>query len=227
MMRFLAVVALALVTTVSWAQPDDAPVHTFQVLDGQVYLDGRLLPDAIPAGLDLSGQSTSPLEFSGPVTPVLEIDGRPYVLEGERLIPMEASSQAGQGVFLLDADAPAPSAVSREEMRPIIEAAYMRDVADRDRTLYDQMQREAALEATIVTLAGRVRALSMGPERQRLRSDLRRQLSDLLSLKHQIRAQEIALAQDRLDAARTGLERRRSLHDAIVDGRLRELVGDE
>lgn len=201
-------------------------MHTFEVRDGQIYLDGRHLPDAVPAHLDLAGVATAPLEFSGPITPVLEIDGRAYVLEDERLVPLDQSSRAGNSIYILDDSAPSPESMPRERVQPIIEAAYMRDVADADQRLYNQMRREADLEVEVSSLAARLRRLPGGDERDRLRAELRQQISDLLSLKHDIREQEIDLAARRLDAARLGLEERRSFHDAIVDQRLRELVGE-
>ena len=205
-------------------------VRTFEVRDGQVYLDGRHLPDAVPPGLDLDGFSMMPLELTGPIVPVLEIDGAVYVLEGERLVPMDASSRPDRGVYILGDVTPDPETIAEmpeETVAPIIDGAYMRDLAERNKALFGRMQQELAMETEVGGLAERVRALPQGPERARLRAQLRDLLSDLLSLKHEIRAEEIAVAADRLDAAREELEDRRGHHDDIVDGRLRELVGGE
>ncbi|MEM0962016.1 MAG: hypothetical protein AAGK21_05680 [Bacteroidota bacterium] len=237
MTRALALTVLALAATSADAQTDlvstgadsareEATVHTFLVFEGTVYLDGRPLPDAVPDGLNLSGMMTAPIEFSGDLRPVLEVDGQVFVLEQERLVPIEESSQAGQDVYILGPTSPTPAAISPERTRPIVEAAYMRDIADTDRMLYENLQREAILEAEVSSLADRYRQLAPGPTRSQLYDDLRQRISNLLGLKHEIRAQEIALAEDRLDAARAGLDRRRSLHDAIVDTRLQELVGE-
>ena len=224
--RLLAACALLLAVAPSAQTPEG---HTFEVRDGQVYLDGRLLPDAMPEGLDLSGFDMAPLEYSGPIAPVLEIDGRAYVLEGERLVALDESSRPDRGVYILGDVSPAPGdarELPEEQMTPIVEAAYMRDVASRNAALYDRMQQEAAMEAEVQALAGRVRSAGPGPERARLREQLRGLLSDLLSLKHEIRGEEIAEAAERLAAARRGLAARQSHHDDIVDGRLRELVGE-
>ncbi|MGB3543690.1 hypothetical protein [Rubrivirga sp.] len=227
----LLIATLALAASAPSAQTGNAlvsaeadAVHSFEIRDGQIYLDGRHLPDAVPPGLDLAGYDGE-LTFSGPVAPLLEIDGAPFVLEADRLTPLSISSRAGNPVYIVD-EATSTDALPREQMQPIIEAAYMRDVADSDRTLYDQMRREADLEAEVTSLANQLRDLPDGDERSGLHDELRRQLSDLLSLKHQIRAQEFDLAGRRLEAARQDLERRRSLHDAIVDHRLHELVGE-
>ena len=62
--------------------------HLLEIRDGAVHLDGVVLPDAAPAGLDLAGLTLA-LDYSGPVTPVVEVDGQAYVLEGGRLVRFE------------------------------------------------------------------------------------------------------------------------------------------
>ncbi|WP_420456439.1 hypothetical protein [Rubrivirga sp.] len=232
--RLLAAVALALAAaSAPSAQTQEVRaggevVRTFEVRDGQVYLDGRHLADAVPPGLDLDGFSMMPLELTGPIVPVLEVDGAVYVLEGEKLVPMDASSRPGRGVYILgDVTPEAVAEMPEESMTPIIEEAYMRDVAARNEALYDRMQQAESMESEVGALAARVRARPRGPERDRLREQLRGLISDLLSLKHEIRDEEIAVVAERLDAAREELEDRRGHHDDIVNGRLRELVGGQ
>ena len=230
--RLIVAAALALLASAApTAQTAEAEVHVFQVINGAVYLDGEVLPDAVPAGLDLEGYTMErPLEFSGPIAPVLRVDDTVWVLENRRLIPLDRSSRAGQGVYIIGASDPDPAAVAdmpQERVRPFVEAAYMQDVAQRNRALYERMRREAGMERDVDVLAGRVRALPLGDERSRLRERLRELLSDLLALKHEIRAEEIAEAQTRLDAARRGLADREDRHSEIVEVRLRELVGSD
>lgn len=226
MTRLLAAVVLVCATAFAPSAQTE-PVHTFQVRDGQIYLDGEWLPDAIPEGLDLEGQTSRVMEFSGPITPVLQVDGLAYVLEDGRLVLLSESSRAGQGYILSEPVADAVEQMPEERVMPIVEEAYMRDVAERDRGLFDRMQRERRMEADVETLAARVRAQPAGAPRAQLRRQLRGLLSDLLALKHEIRAQEIAVAEQRLDAARQSLADREDHHDEMVDMRLRELVGEE
>ena len=229
MTRLTALLALVLAASTAPAAQTDAPVHTFQVFEGRVFLDGRPLPDAVPDGLDLGDMMTPPLEFSGAVAPVLEVDGRAYVLEDDRLVPLDESSRAGQSVYILGEpmpDAEDVAAMPMERVRPIVDAAYLRDVADRDGALFGQMQRERELEAEIFAAVARVLALPAGAERDALRSDLQDRLSALLALKHDNRAAELDHAEAQLEAARRSLDARRQQHDAIVEGRLRELVGE-
>ena len=225
MTRSLAAAAFVLAAALAPSAQTDA-VHTFQVVDGQIHLDGRLLPDALPPGMDLGEQSTRQLEFSGPVVPVLEIDGEVYVLEDERLVPLTESSRADRSLYVMSDPGAAASEMPQERMMPIVEAAYLRDVAASNGELYDRMRREMAMEQEVERRAARIRGAQPGSARQGLVSDLRGLLSDLLALKHEIRAQEIEIADQRLDSARRGLVERQSRHDEIVDGRLRELVGD-
>lgn len=228
MTRRLLAAALALACAVAPAAQTEA-VHTFEVRDGEVWLDGKHLPDAVPDGLDLAGLTAGPLEYSGPVSPVLEVDGAAYVFEDGRLVPLGASSRPDRGVYILGETAVDPRAAAEmppDRMAPVVEAAYVQDVASRNEALYARMRQEAEMEAEVLVLAGRVRAMPAGPERTARRDELEALLSDLLSLKHEIRAEEIAVAADRIEAARRGLQARREAHDAIVEGRLQELVGD-
>jgi hypothetical protein len=222
--RLLALALLVLLVPAGWAQ--SGTTHTFQIRDGAVYLNGRHLPDAVPAALDLSGMGTGLLEFAGPVAPVIEVDGRVYVLEDERLVPLEESAQSRQSVYVLGDVAPdVPANLPEERVTPIVEAAYMRDVAARNRALYTKMQRMDRTEAAALQLAADVRALPEGDERDRLRDELRERLSDVLALKREVYAEELALAQDRLDVLRARLDEHERQHDAIVDGQLRRLAG--
>ena len=223
--RLTALAALLACACAPSAQTDT--VHTFQIRDGAVFFDGRHLRDALPRDLDLRGQETRVLEFSGPVTPVIEIDGRAYVLEGERLVLLSESSLAGQGVLLSE---PAPDVVGDmpdDRVTPIVQEAYMRGVASQNSELYDRMRREHDMEGEVMSLAARVQALSPGAPRRALRDQLRGLLSDLLALKHEIRALEITVAEQQIEAARRSLSYREGHHDEIVDTRLRELVGEE
>lgn len=222
--RLIALVAFLVGGAAASAQGD---AHTFQVVDGEVYVDGTHLPEAVPAGLDLSGLNSDLLQFQDPNLPVIEVGGQVYVLENRRLIPFEQSSKAGQGVYMLYPSDETVAGIPAEQTSPILEAAYMREMRARDRTLYERLQMEERMENDALFLAERVRSLPEGPERDRLRSDLRDLLSELLALKHAVRAAEIEDAQDRLDALRARLDEREEQHDEIVEVRLRQLCGDE
>lgn len=225
MSRRLTVLAALLIGAGASAQ--EGRIHTFELRSGEVYVDGRHLPEAIPDHLDLGGLDSAVLQFQEPNLPVIEVEGEVYVLEGGRLIPFESSSKAGQGVYMLYHSDATVAGIPEDRAPPIVEAAYMREVQARDRTLYERLQMEERMEAEALSLAETVRALPDGPERDRLRSELRERLSELLTLKHAIRSAEIDDAQARLDAIRDQLDERAEHHDEIVDTRLRQLCGEE
>lgn len=222
--RLFALLLMSLVATSAGAQTD---AHTFQIVDGEVYLDGLMIPGAAPDGLDLTGIDSELLRFQGPTLPIIEVDGQVYVLENERLVRFEESSRAGQGVYMLYQGTETLAGLPEAQTMPIVEEAYMREVAERDEALYGQLRTEQRLEREALGLANRIRALAPSPERRRLREELRGKLSDLLTLKHQIRRAEINMAQTSLDALKAQLDEREDQHDAIVDARLQQLCGVE
>ena len=234
----LGAALLAVAAPATSAQPTTpfarADSHLLEIRDGAVHLDGVALPDAVPAGLDLSGM-TLELDYSGPITPVVEVDGRAYVLERRRLVRFEESSRADERVYVLgeardesasDAAAMDVSAMDDDGLARMSQEVYMRELAERDRALYARMQHESHLEASVEDLAIRVRRTDAGPERVRLRGELRTRLSELFTLKQQIRREEVARAQAELDSVRALLDARDAQHDAIVDGRLGGLAGE-
>lgn len=209
------------------ARPQD--LHTFQIVDGRVHLDGIVVPDAVPSHLDLRGLSTPPLEYVGPVAPVVEVDGAAYVFEGGRLVALAESSRADAGVFMMGDLVPEGDPMDGmpdDALSLVSDEVYMRDVAGRDRGLYEKLHLERTLELDAVRLAEQVRARPPGAERTRLRADLRALLSRLLALKQELRREEVARAQAELDALRTALDGREARHEAIVDARLRELCDE-
>ena len=233
--RFLAlflvaapVVAVAQ-TPVSQMSPT-SDEHRLEIRNGVVVFDGAVLPNAAPAGVDLSGMSLS-LDYSGPITPVVGIDEQAYVFEGGRLVRFEDSTRAGEQVYILNSPqaeaAPMPvGAMDDQRLALVSQEAYRREVAERDRALYQRMQDEQALEQRVADLAQQVRRLPAGAERTRLRSELRSRLSDLFTLKQQIRREEVDRAQAEIDSVRAQLDERDAQHDAIVDRRLHGLCGE-
>lgn len=216
-------------TAVSESRDADESAHTFQIVDGEVHLDGIVVPGAVPAGLDLTGLSTPPLDYAGPIAPVIEVNGRAFVFEGGRLVPIAESARAANGVYMMGdlvPDPPEMDDVPDAQLALVSQEVYMRDVAVQDRGLWEKLHLERVLETQALQLADRVRGTPPGAERTRLRGDLRDLLSRLFALKQDIRREEVARAQDELDALRVQLDDRARRHDAIVDGRLRDLVDE-
>lgn len=220
--RALVLAACVLAAPVRAQTPPD---HLFEIRGGHVLLDGSVLPDAIPDGLDLSGLVMS-LAYSGPITPVVEVDGQAYVLEQGRLVRFEESSRAGQGVYILGEAEPDLAAMPDDRLVQVSQEAYRREVAARDQQLFDQMQAERALEEEVARLGESVRRLPEGSDRSRLRAELHARLSELFTLKQGIRHAELDRAQEEIDAVRSQLGERERRRDAIIEGRLRRLCDE-
>jgi hypothetical protein len=229
----------------------DATPHLLEIRDGAIWLDGRQLPDsAVPEDLDLAGLSMS-VEYSGPVTPVVEVDGVAYVLQDERLIRFDESARAGSQVYFLGEAAPAepaapppPAATLVREgaereaaadaagrdrddrrLRRAGEEAYMQELSATDRALYNQIRREAELDAEAGRLAGEIRGMPAGNEREAGVERLRSVLAEAFDLKQQIREAEIQRAEQQVEDLRSMLRARNARKTMIVEHRLRELLG--
>ncbi len=203
--------------------------HLLEIRDGHVHLDGMLLANAAPPGLDLTGLTLS-LDYSGPITPVVEVDGEAYVLERGRLVRFQESTRAGEQVYVVSEAQQAPmdvSAMDDAHVALVSQEAYRRELAERDRELYARMQEEHALEVRVETLAGQVRRTPPGVERTRLRDDLRLRLTELFRLKQSNRREEVGRAQAELDSLRAQLDARDAQNETIIESRLRGICGDE
>jgi hypothetical protein len=248
--------AIALAAPGAFAQqPDeesaDMTPHLLEIHSGALWLDGRQLPaSSVPDDLDLTGLSMS-VEYSGPVTPVVEVDGVAYVLQDERLVRFDESSRAGSQVYFLGeaapAERPAPPApaatlvregeeagASRDELRRdhddvrlrrAGEAAYMQELSATDRELYDQIRREAELDAEADRLAHEVRSMPAGRDRDAGVERLRGVLAEAFDLKQQIREAEIQRAEAQVEDLRRMLRARHARKAMIIEHRLRELLG--
>ncbi len=232
--RALALLILALPLAavaqqpVSTAPRTAADGHLLEIRDGNVYLDRVALPGAAPAGLDLTGLTMS-LDYSGPITPVVEVDGQAYVLERGRLVRFEESTRAGERVYALSAAMPDAASVGEmddDRLALVSQEAYFRELAERDRALYGRMQHEQDLETRVDALAEQVRRTAAGAEHTRLRGELRDRLHELFALKQSLRREEVDRAQAELDAVRSQLDTRDAQHEAIVERRLHGLCGD-
>lgn len=217
------------------ADEESVPVRILEIRAGQMLLDGRVLPEAeLPQGLNLEGIEDFSYHFSGPVTPAIEIDGRVYILDGERVISLDESDRAGDQVYFFAqpemAAAPAPPSPPSPPAEPLIQAseqAYLRQLSSRDQSLYEQIQREQALEMETLRLAERIRRTEEAAARDRLVEDLRDKLEASFDLKQRIRADEIEQAEAQIEELRRMLSARQARKAQIIDRRLRELVGDE
>ena len=218
---------------------EEVRVRVLEIHDGGLKLDGRVLPtDNLPGGLRLDGIEMT-YHFSGPVTPVLEIDGEVYVLAGERLIRMDDAAPSRANVYFLGQPAMnarsalvttrgaamAPSLVLDDELDRAGERAYLRQLSFRDRTLFNQIQREQSVELETFQLAGEYQRANDADDQSRIEDALRDKLGESFELKQQIRADEIAQAESQINELRSLLGERSARKDQIIERRLRELIG--
>lgn len=221
------------------AADEEVRVRVLEIHDGDLKLDGIVLPtDNLPGGLRLDGIEMT-YHFSGPVTPVLEIDGEVYVLAGERLIRMEDAAPNRANVYFLGQPemnarvapvtragaAMAPSPVLDDDLEQAGERAYLRQLSFRDRTLFNQIQREQSVELETFRLAGEYRRANDPDDQSRIEDALRDKLGESFELKQQIRADEIAQAETQISELRGLLDERSARKDQIIERRLRELIG--
>lgn len=232
-----AALALSVPVASAQAQPAAEAGHELVIRDGRMFLDGRALPtENLPAGLDLDGLPETTVSFAGPVTPVLEIDGVVYVLEGEHLRMLSETTRAADRVHFLPVAPPAPeaagpersaSAFSEAELSEAGEEAYLRQLSARDHSLYEQIEREHAIENETLGLADQIRRTPEGAERERLVRRLREKLDESFEMKQEIRASEIAQAEAQLGGLRRLLRERGDRKEQIIERRMLELMGAE
>ena len=194
----------------------EAQVHRLDIHDGTVYHDGTALPaGALPADLDIEGLSMS-FEYSGPVAPAIGLGGRLYTLDGERLVALD---EAGVDQQAFGLSTPEPLGRSAAEQA---EDAYLQELSERDRVLYDRLLHEREMEAEAGRLARRLR---QSPDDDALRAHLRDRLDAMFELKQENRRDEIRQVEDVLEALRLRLREREAMREEIIEHRMRELAG--
>ena len=119
----------------------------------------------------------------------------------------------------------APSPVLDDDLEQAGEQAYLRQLSFRDRTLFNQIQREQSVELETFRLAGEYRRANDPDDQSRIEDALRDKLGESFELKQQIRADEIAQAETQISELRGLLDERSTRKDQIVERRLRELIG--
>lgn len=203
-----------------------AEVHRLEIRDGAVFYDGTPLPaSALPAGVDLAGVPAMYMDYSGDVTPAIEIDGRVFAFTEGRLVEVEAAAEPGRAqAFALTQPKPVSTAEADVRRRDA-ESAYLETLSASDRALYERLLRERDMEAETLRLAQRYRLAATEAERIAVRTELRDRLGVMFDLKQRNRREEIRQMEAALDTLVTRLEERAAMRERIVEHRLNELVG--
>lgn len=234
MTRFLLTVGLACVLSgpllaQSPASVPSPEVHRLEVRDGVVYHDGTAMPaSAVPAGVDMRGFPPISMEYSGDVTPAIEVDGRVFAFENNRLIEVQnAASESGraQAYAISQPKTLGRSAADNQEARRRqAEQEYLDSLSESDRALYDQLVRERDMEGETLRLAQDYRRAGTETERETLRAQLREKLGAMFDLKEENRREEVRQMEEALDGLRQRMNERSAMRDQIIEHRLNELL---
>ncbi len=102
--------------------------------------------------------------------------------------------------------------------------AYLGSLQSQNRQLYEELQRERAMEMRTHELARAVRAAGTEQERQRHTKELRGVLTEIFELKQANRRKEIKQLERQLTELQGRLAERESLKKDIIDSRLADLL---
>ncbi len=102
--------------------------------------------------------------------------------------------------------------------------AYLGSLQSQNRQLYEELQRERAMEMRTHELARAVRAAGTEQERQRHTKELRGVLTEIFELKQANRREEIKQLERQLTELQGRLAERESLKKDIIDSRLADLL---
>lgn len=206
----------------------NTPVHRLEVRGGVVYHDGVALPpSAVPSNVDMRGFPPISMDYSGDVTPAIEIDGRVFAFADGKLIEVQ-NVQADEGAAQAYAlSQPQTLARASGTSAPVADAeeAYMESLSERDRALYEQIVRERDMENEALRLAQQYHRTEREGERAALRAQLREKLASMFDLKQENRREEVRQMEEALNALRSRISERVEMRDKIVEHRLNELIG--
>lgn len=102
--------------------------------------------------------------------------------------------------------------------------AYLHEVQDNDRELYEELRREHALEAESRRLALRMAAARSTAESERLRNELHSKLNTIFDLKQRNRQREIEQLSAQLKDLQERLQAREKQREALIKRRIEELT---
>lgn len=232
MARFLAFAAALLLAPLAGAQEvprqalsADAPpqTHYLEIRDGRLWIDGEAMPEeALPAELRTDDAAFNiAYRFVGSLAPTLALNGRTYRLHDGRLERIDMERPDGPAFGFTPTEG--PRTPDPEALREASEAAYLRELSEHDRALYERLMEERRMEGETVALAYALRQAKTPDERSRLRGELAQRLDAIFELRQENRREEIRQVETLLETLRERLRERESMREAIIEHRLREL----
>lgn len=211
------------------APSSEAQVHRLEIRDGVLYHNGNAIPaSAIPPGVDLSGVEPMSMDYSGDVTPAVEVDGRVFAFADDRLIEVqEAAGEGGEaqafGIFQSKATGRSTTGASQQRQRRA-EQEYMNSLSETDRALYERLMREREMETEALRLAQRYQQAATDAERSTIQQQLREKLGAMFDLKQENRREEVRQMEVALETLRERMNERRAMREEIVEHRMKELL---
>ncbi len=220
------------------APPDaHAQSRTLTIQKGEVYIDGRRIPDEqLPSSLDVAGLNVQ-YSFSGIAHPVVELDGALYAIgDSLKAVPADRVQSRGSLVFFRERYQGQQSTSSgglqeaaqseRVRQQQAERQQYLEEVQRQSQQLYQQLMREYQMENNTQVLAQRIRQLPEGPKRQRMLDSLRSTLNRIFDLKQENRRREIEQLSVQIEQLQANLDKREQMREQMINQRMRELIGE-
>ncbi len=147
--RFQWVAALLVVILLGGASVSYAQTYTLTIRDGEVYVNGRLLPrDQIPASLDAESYDAN-LTFP---SSTFEFNGNYYKIENNKLIDLSPADARDRTTVVFRSGAPAENEALREDREAEMEAGsgqvYRREVYSVDSSNPNMVMQQYVIELT-------------------------------------------------------------------------------
>lgn len=208
--------------------PDAAAqqVRTLNIQDGTVYVDGRpLSEDQLPDGLNVRGMNAQ-YRFLGIQRPVVELNGRLFAVEENRLRPVtEEEVQEENASVILRSERPhSPPPRAAPDSPETGYRQYLTDVQRTSRELYERLVRERRMERDARELARTIRLLPEGRDRQARLDTLRTLLDRIFELKQENRRREIKHLQRQIRELQESIQKREQVRDLMIERRLQQLI---
>lgn len=200
--------------------------RTLNIQNGTVYVDGRpLSDDQLPEGLNLKGMNAQ-YRFLGIQRPVVELNGRLFAVEEERLTPVteEEIQEERASVILRGGRTRSPSSQAASESPEAAQRQYLNAVQRSSRELYERLVRERRMEQNARELARAIRLMPEGRERRAQIDTLRAMLEEIFELKQENRRREIEHLQRQIRELQKSIQKRERMRDLMIDRHLRQLI---
>lgn len=200
--------------------------RTLNIRNGTVSVNGRPLPDdQLPEDLNLQGMNAQ-YRFLGIQRPVVELDGRLFAVEEDRLTPVteEEIQEKRASVILRGGRTHSAASPATPDNPETAQRQYLNAVQRSSRELYERLVRERRMEQNARELARTIRLLPPGRERRVKIDTLHAMLENIFELKQENRRREIKHLQHQIRELQKSIQKREQMRGLMIDRRLRQLI---